>query len=129
MRIKARNHGQLPDAYKAFEVQVSGDGVRGTASIPASADVSNTGKVVLDLTQGDRRIEINWTNDIDISDEIGSSIEIEGITLKRVGDSERSGLAAFLLHSGQSRAIVFGLIAVLAGALGVLLFSRLRRRA
>ncbi|MCE9597870.1 MAG: hypothetical protein K8S54_07870 [Spirochaetia bacterium] len=128
--IQARNHGTLPPGYQNFQVNVSGDGVSGNVSIAAASDVSKTGKVVLDITQGSKRLDVKWTNDVYISDEIDAAIEIETIKLKRIGDSERSQLGAFLLQASRTRSVLLiSLAMLLVSAAGITMLKMFRKRA
>ncbi len=108
--IKARNRGRLPDGYTNFAVNVAADGVDANLSIPASNTKSGTGKAILDLTEGDKKLSVNWTNDVFISEDLDSAIEFESISIKRVGESERSKLAASLLQAGSARTILIAAI-------------------
>ncbi len=94
--VQASNHGALPPGFAAFDVAVAADGVTGSVSIPASTDTIKTGKTTLDLRGGDISLLLSWTNDQYVSDDVDAAIEIQSIALKRVGDSERSALTAFL---------------------------------
>ena len=126
--IQARNHGTLPSDYKNFEVLVAADGVSGNISVPASADAFKTGKTILDLRGGEQRLVLSWTNDTFVSDTVDSAIEIQTITLKRIGDSQRSALTAFLSSTaGGRRPWMVALAAVLI-SLGGLLFLRWKTR-
>ncbi|MBL8018461.1 MAG: hypothetical protein JNM27_02250 [Leptospirales bacterium] len=128
--ITARNHGTLPAGYQSFQLNIGGDGVTGSMSIPAASDASKTGKVVLDLTQGDKRLDLKWTNDVYISDDIDSAIEIETIRLRRIGNSERSQLAAFMPQAGKTRNILFVALGMLiVSAAGIFALRIFKKRA
>lgn len=123
VRLTAKNHGTLPAGYTAFQVRVAGDGVQADISVPASAEKSQTGKAVLDLTNGDRPLSIVWTNNAGVTDEIRAAIEIESIQLRRVGDSERSVIAAFMsAHPGRTT-----LIAAMLALVGLAVFFARKR--
>jgi len=98
-------------------------------SIPASSTQSNSGKTVLDLTQCNKRLDFNWINDVYVSDDIDSAIEIESITLKRIGPSERSQLVASLLNAGKGKVPVYAAVAILIlSAFGFFILNRRARK-
>lgn len=128
VRIDAKNYGDLglPKNYKNFLVDVSGDGVSSQASIKADDRHWRKGETVLDLTGGRTRIDLVWRNDDWKKDVHDANFQIKKIHLKRIGDSERSALAAYLMANSSRTGIltlVLGLLA-LGGLLGIQLWKR-----
>ena len=117
VRIVAKNYGStgLPPGYENFIVDVAGDGGKGTASIKADDDRWRRGEVELDLTGGRTRIDLVWKNDKWKKGVYDANIQIKKIRLKRVGDSDRSALAAYLMANSSST----GLLTVLLGLLAL----------
>ncbi len=115
IEIAAKNYGVLPPDYKHFEVAVAADGVAAQANIRAHAKKYRRGSAVLDLTGGDTRVDLTWLNEVYKEGEYDSNIQLRNIKLVRVGDSERSPLAAILMRPGRFKAA--WLAAIFAGAL------------
>jgi hypothetical protein len=106
--IFAVNKGKLRKNYTHFEIEVSGDGVDSIAKVPASDRKYHRGSTFLDLTGGDTDIYLNWLNDEYSEGEYDTNIRIEKITLKKIGNSERSALAAYLFGSSQGNMVLIG---------------------
>ncbi|MBL8022593.1 MAG: hypothetical protein JNM27_23140 [Leptospirales bacterium] len=124
--IKGRSHGKLPATFKSFDLRVFGDGVEGRASIPASETKSQVGKTTLDLRRGDKKLNVAWANPETATE--GLSLQIESITITRVGDSQRSDLSAFFLQNTPSKGIIWlALALVVVSAGGIVLLKRIRR--
>ncbi len=130
--ITAKNYGDLPlpKGYANFEVSVDADGTGGTANIPASERNWEKGFAVLDLTGGNTNIYCTWLNDSYREGAYDANIHIKNIKLQRIGDSERSALAAYLLGTtGRHKGAVAGGLMLLLMALAVLvLYNRRRAR-
>lgn len=120
VEVRARNYGELglPDGYTAFEVDVAADGVSGTAVIPADEKNFRTGSAVLDIRGGDATVMLTWRNDRYQADVFDANIEYKDVFLKRIGNSQRTGLAAYISEAGQGGGAVI-LIAILVAILGL----------
>ena len=128
--VTAKNYGTLPlpPNYREFEVSVDADGTSGLAKIPASANNWERGFAVLDLTGGNTDIYLTWMNDKYRENEYDANIQIKTIRLQRIGNSERSALAAYLLGAtGRNKSIVAGGFAFLMMAIAVLVLWNRRR--
>ena len=128
VRIVAKNYGKngLPPGYENFLVDVKADGVSGQAKIKADDNKFRRGDVILDLTGGRTKVDLIWRNDKWKKGVYDANIQIKRIRLKRVGDSERSALAAYLMANSSRTGfltMVLGLLAA-AGLLGVHLWKR-----
>jgi hypothetical protein len=130
--IHAKNYGSLPlpDNYDHFRVAVEGDGTSGEARISATEKGWRHGSTVLDLTGGDTEIFLTWLNDSYREDEYDANIQIHKIQLQRVGDSERSALAAYLLGStaGNTIMIIGALAFLLTTIICITLLNKRRAR-
>jgi len=120
--VVAKQYGaNLAEDYTNFRVKVEADGVEGVAEVPADPKKYKRGSVVLDLTGGNTDIYLTWTNDSYKKGVYDANIQIKSIKLKRVGDSERSAMAAYLLgaksHGGRMImfSILLGILMVLGG--------------
>ncbi len=120
VEVRARNYGQLglPSGYDSFRVDIAADGVSATAVIPADDRNFRTGSAVLDIRGGDATVVLNWRNDRYKNGVFDANIEYKDIFLKRVGDSQRTGLAAYISEAGRGGGAVI-LIAVLVAILGL----------
>ncbi|MBN1531370.1 MAG: hypothetical protein JXA20_01780 [Spirochaetes bacterium] len=131
--ITAKNYGDLPlpKGYSNFEVSVDADGTSGVANIKASERNWERGYAVLDLTGGNTNIFLTWLNDSYREGEYDANIQIKNIRLQRIGNSERSALAAYLLGAtGRNKGIVAGALIFIMMAIGALvLLNRRRARA
>ena len=129
VQVRARNYGQagLPPGYERFEVNVAADGVSSKANIPAHETKFKKGTTVLDLRGGNVTVNLTWLNDRYKEGVYDANIEIRSIRLKRIGDSSRTGLAAFLGNeSGQTTLVIS--ISVMIALLGLGLVYAYRRR-
>ncbi len=129
VEIEARNYGKtgLPPGYKNFQVNVAADGVAGEAIVPAHEKAFKKGKVVLDLRGGDATVNLTWLNDRYKKGEYDANIEIRSVRLKRIGDSSRTGLSAFLSNAGQGTGLVIT-VSVVVALLGLGLLYAYRRK-
>ncbi len=79
---------------------------------------------MLDLTGGNIDVELTWLNDKYKKDVYDANIQIKKIKLKRVGDSERSAIAAYLLGtSAGSRVLLIGtlfLLIIIIGGISIM---------
>lgn len=129
--VVAKNYGKagLPDNYPEFKVRAYADGVDGIIKIKASDKAYKRGNTVLDLTGGDTELYLNWINDKYKKGVYDANIQIKKLILKRVGDSERSAVAAYLLgaKSGGNRLIILGIFLTAVMALTGLYFFNKRR--
>ena len=120
MKSKGKKAG-LPDSFKEYRVMTAGDGVAAEMKIPASDKGQEKGTATLDLTGGDIKILVAWTNgakDVNFA--------IHQVKLTRTGDSNRSDLAGYLSGMGGNNLML--LIALLAVAvLGLFGISRLKK--
>ena len=132
VKITAKNYGSLPlpDDFDHFNVTIDADGTSGQAQIPAEEKGWRNGSVILDLTGGDTDLFLTWTNDKYSEGEHDANIMIQKIHLQRVGDSERSALAAYLLGvSSTNKMLLVGTLMLLILILsGITLRNRKRAR-
>mgnify|MGYP001347089840 CR=1 FL=1 len=127
--VTAKNYGKVPAGYTDFNVKVTTDeGASGVLKIKADADAFNKGKVVLDIT-GPTTVYLTWTNDKWVPDKgEDANIQIKNIRLKKVGESERSALAAYLIaKTAKNKFLVGGIFFSVAMVLGGL-FAWNRKR-
>jgi hypothetical protein len=131
--VQAKNYGVVPREYTNFSVRVNtDDGAEGTISIPANKDQWQRGETVLDIT-GSTTIYLTWTNDMYKPDRTpveDANIQYRSIRLQRIGESERSRVAAYLLGTRTGNAVMMvGSIGVLGMVLaGFYWFNRRRSR-
>lgn len=129
--IEAKNYGSLPlpNNYKEYQVLAGADGVTATIKIKADANKYEDGKTILDLTGGDTILTLSWQNDAYKEGVHDANIQIRSVTLKRVGASERSPLAAYIRAAGNRGMFVLAGVSILAlaGLLGV--YAMRKRRA
>ncbi len=130
--IEAKNYGSLPlpSNYKEYQVLVGADGVTGSIKIKADEKKYEDGKTVLDLTGGDTTLTLSWRNDSYKEGVHDANIQIRSVSLKRVGASERSPLAAYIRAAGDRGMIVLAGLSLLAlaGLLGVYALRKRRAR-
>jgi hypothetical protein len=127
--IMAKNYGDLPlpDGYDNFIVAVDADGTSGEAMISAAQKGWRKGSVVLDLTGG-TDVYLTWLNDQYKEGDYDTNIQYKKIFLKRVGDSERSALAAYLLGTRSgNRVLMSGILVVLVGFIALISVWNRRR--
>lgn len=125
--VKAKNYGVLPKDYKNFIVRVnSGDGAEATLEIKADEKNFHKGTAVIDIT-GPTSIYLTWLNDAykpDKNPVEDANIEYELITMKRIGESERSAAVAYLLGTRPGNMVMtlgsIGLLGIVLGAFYVL---------
>ena len=125
----AKNYGSLPmpDGYDNFTVVVDADGTSGEALVSAAQKSWRKGSVVLDLTGG-TDIFLTWINDQYKEGDYDTNIQYKKIFLKRVGDSERSALAAYLLGTRSgNRVLMTGILVVLVGFIALISVWNRRR--
>lgn len=129
VQVRARNYGKagLPPGYDNFEVNVAADGVSGTTVIPAHETKFRKGKAVLDIRGGNVTVNLTWLNDRYKKGVYDANIEIRSVRLKRIGDSSRTGLSAFLSNAGEGTGLVIT-IAVVVALLGLGLLYAYRRK-
>ncbi len=131
--VEAKNYGVVPREFTSFSVHVNtDDGAEGVISIPADAQQWQRGEAVLDIT-GPTTIYLTWTNDMykpDRNPVEDANIQIRSIRLQKIGNSERSRIAAYLLGTRSGNTVMMlGSIGVLGIALaGFYLFNRRRSR-
>ncbi|HPB83188.1 MAG TPA: hypothetical protein PK200_14210 [Spirochaetota bacterium] len=118
--VVAKNYGTVPPGYREFEVEVDTDnGTSGEMRIPVSAENYQNGTMNLDLTGGDTTIFLTWLNDKFKENVYDANIQIQKIQLRRIGDSHRSALAAYLIAKAQNNkaltSILGGMVLVLGG--------------
>jgi len=118
--VVAKNYGTVPPGYREFEVEVDTDnGISGEMSIPVSGDNYQNGTMTLDLTGGNTTIYLTWLNDKYKENVYDANIQIQKIQLRRIGDSQRSALAAYLIAKAQNNkaltSILGGMVLVLGG--------------
>lgn len=130
--IDAKNYGTLPlpSGYSEFEVNIEADGTSGIAKIPASSNNWEHGFAVLDLTGGNTDVFLTWMNDKYRENEYDTNIQIHKIRLQRIGDSERSALAAYLLGAtGRNKGVVAGgFVFIMMAIAALVLWNRRRTR-
>ena len=130
--VKAKNYGKVPEGYKNFKVMVAGDGVTGNLEIQAKENGYKKGSTVLDLTGGDTMVMMTWTNDKWVpSKGEDANIQIRKIRLKRVGDSDRSALAAYIMNASRGNRMVLIITMLLAvlGLGGIFFWNKMRHGA
>lgn len=125
IKVRAKNYGStgLPPGYDEFNVSVAADGVSDKMAIDASDEKYKTGSALLDLRGGDTIINLMWTNDKWKKGVYDANIMYRKIQLKRVGESERVGLTAYVGQHSNSIVILLSLIIALA-ALGAIMAYR-----
>ncbi|MCE9599061.1 MAG: hypothetical protein K8S54_13945 [Spirochaetia bacterium] len=121
--VKATSKGALPEGYATFPIKVSGDGVESMANVPASTQAKSA-KTTLDLRKGAGRLDLSWIDKGSASE--SASVQIESVSIKRIGDSQRSQLGAFLLNAGSSGFVIPAILLVIVSGAGILLLQRLR---
>ncbi len=131
VRVVAKNNGKLPQNYQNFNVEVdTNNGTSAVMQIPADDRNYRAGTVNLDLTGGDTTVYLNWTNDQYAANQYDANIQIKTIRLIRIGDSQRSALAAYLIAKARSNK---GIIMILGGMVivlsGLFVWNRKRMRA
>ncbi len=126
--VQVKNYGDagLPPGFKNFLVDLSADGVTGRAELPADDKNWKKGSTTLDLTGGRTRLDLVWRNDQWKEGAYDANIQIKKIRLKRVGDSDRSALAAYLVANAGTTGLLSVLLAMLAcaGLLGLHFWKR-----
>lgn len=131
--VEAKNYGVVPREYTNFSVRVNtDDGAEATISIPADAQHWQRGEAVLDIT-GPTTIYLTWMNDMykpDRNPVEDANIQYRSIRLQRIGESERSRVAAYLLGTRSGNAVMMlGSVGILGVVLaGFYLFNRRRSR-
>ena len=130
VKVRAKNYGStgLPPGYEEFNVSVAADGVSDIMAIDANQDKYKNGVAVLDLRGGDTIVNLTWTNDKYMPGKYDANIMYRKIQLKRVGESQRAGLAAYIGQHSSSIVILMSLIVALA-ALGLIMVYRKRMEA
>ncbi|MDY6934291.1 MAG: hypothetical protein SVZ03_08735 [Spirochaetota bacterium] len=117
--LTAKNYGKLSPDYTDFKVDVEADGVGATISIPANEKKFKKGNAILDLTGGDIDVSLIWTNDMWVPNKYDTNIQIKKIKLKRIDDSERSALAAYLIATVKgNRGLITGILLIVLITLG-----------
>lgn len=130
VEVVAKNYGKVPAGYKNFEVMAAGDGVADQLSIKADEKKFHKGKTVLDLRGGNVLVALTWLNDRYVPEKgEDANIQIRKVKLKRIGNSDRSALAAYLRSmAGGNRRVTIAILAIAILGLGVtVLLSRKRR--
>ena len=124
--IVAKNIGTLPKDYKNFEVVIDADNVSGKALIHADSDKYHKGSVVLDITGGDTDVSLTWINDAYKEGVYDANIQIKSVKLKKVGESKRSALAAYLLGTKAGNRVILSCAFMLCvtGITGISLWHR-----
>ena len=102
--------------------------IDGVAKIPAHDRVYHRGSVILDLTGGNTDLFLNWLNDEYEEGEYDTNIQIKQIALRRIGRSERSAFAAYLLGTSQgNRVLILGSLVLLMMIIGTLFLLNRKR--
>jgi hypothetical protein len=129
IEIEARNYGKagVPPGYQSFEVNVAADGVATGAVVPAKDKQFSNASAILDLRGGNVTVNLTWLNDRYKAGVYDANIEIRSVRLKRIGDSSRTGLSAFLSNAGQGTWLVIT-TAVVVALLGLGLLYAYRRK-
>ena len=124
--LSARNYGSLglPPGYNNFEVTIAADGVSEKVLITADETNYNLGIVALDLRGGDIVVNATWLNDKYRESVYDANIEIRDINLRKVGPSQRTGLAAYLGADNWSRTILLLSLLIAGGGLLVVFLYR-----
>ncbi len=140
--VKAKNYNNLPvivpPGYNKFDVIVAADGVSGKMEIPVKVRERGAkkgtskyrkGDTVLDLTGGNTMVLLTWTNDKWKKGVYDANIQIRKVHLKRIGDSERSALAAYLMNAarGNKAVLIATLLIALIGLGGIFAYNRSRQ--
>lgn len=127
VRVKAKNYGStgLPPNYNEFKVNVAADGISNGINIKASDTKYHSSVALLDLRGGDTVVNLTWTNDKWKKGVYDANIMYRKVVLRRVGDSERAGLAAYVGQHSSTIVIMLSLIVALA-ALGMIMAYRKR---
>ena len=127
VQVRAKNYGKVPAGYTDFNVVAAADGVSGRLNIKADTKKYHKGSTILDITDSSPMVLLTWTNDKWVpSKGEDANIQIRRVKLIRVGDSERSALAAFIMSAakGNNAMILITLMIAVIGLLGVMLWSK-----
>jgi len=119
--VWAKNHGVIPPNYKGFDVVLNSHGAEVTLNIPLrdKGEGWNQGSAVIDLVAGDVPLYLTWINDAYKKDVYDANIQIHKIQLKRVGKSNRSAIAAYLMYTQTgNRVALLGSIVLIGSLLG-----------
>ncbi len=126
--VSARNvRGDLPNDFEGFKLKVSGNGVAEDLTIPVSgkkSDKFTDGNTVLDLTGGRITLNFAWQNQVYEEGGYDSNIQIRKVSLKRVGDSERSALSGYLSNVSTAAITLMGIILLAVLGLAVVFVGR-----
>lgn len=128
IRIQARHwvkHDKkeaLPKDFNEYKVMVAADGVACELSVPASSTGYEQGICNLDLTGGKIDVLVSWVNghrDVNFC--------LHSVKLFRIGDSQRSALAAYLsVFARRNTGLIAGLLIIAIG--GIVFINIMRRR-
>mgnify|MGYP001457254828 CR=1 FL=1 len=120
--IMGKNYGELPlpADYEYFTIAVDADGTSAQAQVPAAMKGWRKGTVVLDITGG-TDIMLTWLNDSWKENEYDANFQFKKIMLKRVDESDRSALAAYLLGTKSgNRVLMSGVLLALIGLIAMI---------
>jgi hypothetical protein len=120
--IMGKNYGDLPlpADYEYFTIAVDANGTNAQVQVPAAIKGWRKGTVVLDIT-GATDILLTWLNESYKENEYDSNFQFKKIILKRVGDSDRSALAAYLLGTKiGNRVLMTGILLALVGLIAMI---------
>ncbi|MCB1172856.1 MAG: hypothetical protein KDK39_04795, partial [Leptospiraceae bacterium] len=128
VRVSAKNYGAagLPADYQAFAVNVAADGVSENISIQASDTAYKSSLALLDVRGGDTVVNLVWTNDKYKQGVYDANIMYRQISLRRVANSERASLAAYIGQHSNNIVMLFSLF-VAVGALAAIMLYRRRQ--
>lgn len=120
--IMGKNYGELPlpTDYEYFTIAVDADGTSAQAQVPAAMKGWRKGTVVLDITGG-TDIMLTWLNDSWKENEYDANFQFKKLMLKRVDESDRSALAAYLLGTKSgNRVLMSGVLLALIGLIAMI---------
>ncbi|HOO70625.1 MAG TPA: hypothetical protein PK926_02610 [Spirochaetota bacterium] len=120
--VMGKNYGEmpLPSDYEYFTVAVDADGTSAEAQVPAAIKGWRKGSVVLDITGG-TDIFLTWLNDSYKENDYDANFQFKKLMLKRVGESDRSALAAYLLGTKSgNRVLMTGILLALVGLIAMI---------
>jgi hypothetical protein len=109
-----KNKTVLPGLTE-YRVKVAGDGDTKTITIPVNSNSWEQSSSVVDLVGGDTMVMVNWENPYCEANSC-ANIQLLSIHLKKVGKSDRSAIAAYLLNFSKSNYLMLLTVLVIAVA-------------